>query len=114
MSSQSTYNARLNTISSYNCSSRCFPDESDVLVVQRGLKNYRSGASYEHLNSSLEGKSLSGEWFYFDEINYLITILLSGHNCPVSSPWHKSVEEETSTVYRGDGRLVKKAAGMCD
>lgn len=77
------------------------------------MKNYRSGTSYEHLNSSLEGKSLSGEWFYFDEINYLITILLSGPNFSVSSPWHKSVEKETSTVYR-DGRLVKKAAATFD
>lgn len=110
MSSQSTYNVHLNTIRSYNCRSKYFPDESNVLVVYRRLKNDRSGTCYEHLNSSLEGKSLSGEWFYFDIINYLITILLSGHNFPASSPWHESMEEEMSVVYRGDSRLLKAVA----
>ena len=49
----------------------------------------------------------------FGKINYLITIVVSGHNFSVSSPCQESMEE-TSTVYRGDIRLAKKAAAKFD
>lgn len=37
VSSQSTYNVPINTIRSYDCGSRVFPDESDVLEVLKKL-----------------------------------------------------------------------------